>query len=76
MMNPQFAASIHTEYRMKAENEAETYNRLKTAYPFNAFPKAAARLWRYAVLAEAWGAIATKLSGDKKDYLNDWRTGA
>lgn len=75
MREIQSAASLHWEYRTKAENATETYNRLKTAFPLHQFPKHAARVWQLAVLAEVWGAIATKLSPDKKDYLNEWRTG-
>lgn len=75
MEKNQTAESLFRGYRRLAENEGETYNRLKTSFPTNEFPKHAARFWRFSVLAEAWGSIATELSSEGVDYLNEWREG-
>lgn len=76
MANNQLAKDMFLEYKLRAENKLETYNRLKTSFPLNNFPKHAAIAWQLAILAEAWGGIATKLNGGKIDYLKAWRNGA
>lgn len=75
MAKNQLAKDLFQEYKLRTENKAETYNRLKTAFPLNSFPKHAAMVWQLGVLAEAWGSIATVLSGGKIDYIQDWRKG-
>lgn len=75
MRELQSAVSLHLEYRMSAEKEAQIFSDLMTTFPMRSFPKHAARVWRCAVLAEIWAIVATKLSPDKKDYLEKWRTG-
>lgn len=75
MVNLQSAASLHLEYRMMADNTTQVFSELMTAFPMQSFPKHAARVWRYAALAEMWGAVATQLSPSKKNYLDEWRTG-
>lgn len=71
----QMAKALFLEYRQMAENDVDTYNRLKTTYPGKHFPKQAARVWRSSALAEMWGATATWLNGGVIDYLSDWREG-
>lgn len=71
----QLAKEMFHQYRRKTDEELETYNRLRMAFPFNRFPKIAQKVWRLAVLAEAWGAIATRLNGGKINYLEQWRIG-
>ena len=71
----QTAANLHLEYRLATDNATQVYSDLRTISPFRSFPKHAARLWRFGMLAEMWGIIATELSGRKVDYLERWRTG-
>lgn len=75
MGNNQFARDLFREYRQLTENKVETYNRLKTSFPLNNFPKHAAQVWQLATLAEAWGSIATALNGGQINYLKNWRDG-
>jgi len=60
---------------MAADNAAQVYSDLSTAFPLGSFPKHASRVWQYGMLAEMWGLIATKLCGRKVDYIERWRTG-
>lgn len=69
------AATIHLQYRMMADNEAQVYSDLRTTFPLRPFPKHAGRAWRFGMLAEIWGVIATELCGRKVDYIEKWRTG-
>lgn len=71
----QTAVTLHLEYRLATDNATQVYSDLRTAFPLGSFPKHAARLWRYGMLAEMWGLIATELCGRKVDYLERWRTG-
>lgn len=75
MPGNQTAATLHLQYRMIADNEAQVFSDLRTAFPMRPFPKHAARAWRFAMLAEVWGIIATELCGRKVDYIEKWRTG-
>ncbi len=69
------AGELHTEYRMLADRETQIFSDLMTAYPLKSFPRYAARVWQCGMLAEIWGVIATQLSPDRRDYIDEWRTG-
>lgn len=75
MDNNQMAKDLFFEYKRTADHKLDSYNQLRTAFPLNRFPQHAKALWRLAVLAEAWGSIATILGGNKVRYLTDWRKG-
>jgi hypothetical protein len=75
MEKNQTARVLFREYRRLADNDVDTYNRLKTAYPGRSFPKAAARVWRSSALAQLWGETATWLNGGVIDYISEWRQG-
>lgn len=70
-----FARMIFWEYKLKTEATVNTYNLAKAAFPFGSFSRLEKTIWRYGVLAEAWGIIATKLSYPKVDYLGKWERG-
>jgi hypothetical protein len=75
MRTSQSAESLFLEYRALADNYTQILSDLLTRTPTGAFPKVAAQVWRFGMLAEAWGKIATKLCGGKVDYIENWRTG-
>lgn len=71
-----FAREIFQTYRRKAGKDADVYVFMRTQMPHLDFPKYKKMLWRHGLLAEIWGIIATKLSGDKIDYLRSWSQGS
>jgi len=74
-MKNQMAKNIFLEYKKITEIEIVAYNNLKALYPLSDFPRSAKRVWKYGVLAELWGHIATKLNGGKVNYIDKWRQG-
>jgi hypothetical protein len=69
------AADIHREYRTATDNATQIFTDLKTDFPLGSFPKHAARVWKYGMLAEVWAVIATNLCNGEVNYLEQWRTG-
>jgi len=75
MAKNRLANHLFLEYRVLVDNELGVYNNLHTTFPGAAFPKHAARVWRFAMLAHIWGTMATKLCGGRVDYIEEWRSG-
>lgn len=74
-MEIQTAESLFHEYKVRTERNVRVYNNLKTFHPYESFPKLARHIWQMGILAEMWGTIASRLSGNKRNYLADWREG-
>jgi len=69
----QVAKDIFQEYRKETEAAVNEFNNAKTIAPFREFPGLAAYIWRVSVLAEAWGIITQRLTG--QNVLRAWGEG-
>lgn len=71
----QKAEKIFSQYRQRVESSLAFYNKLQTATPGFPYPTLARKIWREGMLAEIWATIATRLSGNKVNYLENWSQG-
>lgn len=62
-------------YKKKVETTVRLYTTVCKQYPQVPFPRLASIIWRYGMLAEMWGSIATALSQKGINYLDNWRQG-
>lgn len=69
------ASELFEEYKGKTIISCELYNKKVEMNPENSYGAIAAGIWRYGILAEIWGTIATKLSGGKINFMENWRLG-
>lgn len=74
-MADQLAKQIFQEYKVRVEAAVEKYNFLKMKFPQSQFPAQARLIGKFSALAETWGIIATKLGGNKINYIKQWRNG-
>ncbi len=75
MLNNQKSKKIFETYKWRLEKALTFYSKLQTHTPGYNYPLLAKKIWREGVLAEFWGRIATSLSSDGIDYLDNWRNG-
>lgn len=66
---------IFKDAKFKVEKSVRWYNHLCNTFPRHSFPILASRIWREGMLAEIWGTVATKLSKEGVNYLDEWRQG-
>jgi len=69
-MKNQMAVELFSEYKVKLNLAIDIYARTSGAAIGGPLAKSAER---YGLLAEAWALIATRLSGNKVNYLEQWR---
>lgn len=69
------AEKIFSLYRSQVEKSVFFYNRLQTKTPGVPYPILARKIWREGILVEIWGVIATRLSGHRINYLQNWKEG-
>jgi len=74
-MYNQTAEQLFNEYRNHTENLLRVITRIKDERPNGRCPATAASFWRAGMLAEIWGTVATTVSQNKVNYLEQWRTG-
>ena len=72
-MENQNAKVIFQEYKYLTEVLVNTFNVARTRNPYEAYPVLARQIWRAGVLAEAWGLITQRVSGE--NVLHAWEEG-